>query len=235
MLKSLLILCEEWFGPGYYHIIIEIGLVFAVYQLFTTRPKRPKTANSNLSEKERQQLIDDWKPEPLTPDYDNEDLETERIRTVEGSPGLEITLNGKKCLNFGSFNFLSFLNHEDLRTAAKDGIRKYGVGSCGPRGFFGTFDAHLDLEKKLAEFIGVEEAILYSYGFATIASAIPAYSKTGDIIYVDEEACFAIQQGIKASKSKVRYYRHNDMDHLESLLISRCRRQEKSESGQSNT
>ena len=57
MLKSLLILCEEWFGPGYYHIIIEIGLVFAVYQLFTTRPKRPKTANSNLSEKERQQLI----------------------------------------------------------------------------------------------------------------------------------------------------------------------------------
>ena len=40
---------------------------------------------------------------------------------------------------------------------------------------------------------------IFSYGFATIASAIPAYSKTGDIIYVDEEACFAIQQGIKES------------------------------------
>ena len=85
----------------------------------------------------------------------------ERIRTVDGSPGLEITLNGRKCLNFGSFNFLSFLDHEDLRVAAKDGIRKYGVGSCGPRGFFGTFDAHLDLEKKIAAFIGVEEAILH--------------------------------------------------------------------------
>ena len=57
MLKSLLILFEEWLGPGYYHIVIEIGLVVAVYQLFTTRPKRPKTSNSNLSEKERQQLI----------------------------------------------------------------------------------------------------------------------------------------------------------------------------------
>ena len=57
MLKSFLILLEEWLGPGYYHIVIEIGLIFAVYQLFTTRPKRPKTANSILSEKERQQLI----------------------------------------------------------------------------------------------------------------------------------------------------------------------------------
>ena len=69
------------------------------------------------------------------------------------------------------------------------------VGSCGPRGFFGTFDAHLDLENKLASFLGVEETILYSYGFSTIASAIPAYAKTGDVIFVDEKASFAIQQG----------------------------------------
>jgi serine palmitoyltransferase len=57
------------------------------------------------------------------------------------------------------------------------------VGSCGPRGFYGTVDVHLDLEQELAKFLGAEEAIIYSYGFSTIASAIPAYSKRGDIIF----------------------------------------------------
>ncbi len=69
---------------------------------------------------------------------------------------------------------------------AKKTIYKYGVGSCGPRGFYGTVDVHLELEKELAVFMGCEEAVLYSYGFATIASAIPAYAKRGDVIFVDK-------------------------------------------------
>ena len=81
-------------------------------------------------------------------------------------------------------------------------VRKYGVGACGPRGFYGTIgklcymnqvnrcydntvcvDIHLDLEKKFAEFLNYEEAILYSFGYATISSAIPAYSTRTDIIF----------------------------------------------------
>ncbi|KTG31907.1 hypothetical protein cypCar_00016845 [Cyprinus carpio] len=63
-----------------------------------------------------------------------------------------------------------------------------------------------------------EEAIIYSYGFATIASAIPAYSKRGDIIFVDEAACFSIQKGLQASRSFVKHFKHNDMEDLERLL-----------------
>ena len=63
-------------------------------------------------------------------------------------------------------------------------FRKFGVGSCGPRAFYGTADVHVHLEEKLAEFLGTEQAILYSYGFSTVASAIPAYAKKGDIIFV---------------------------------------------------
>merc|ERR1712113_622578 len=191
MIGALLSYLEGVLGPGYYHIIFEIGLILVVYRLFTVRPKR-SYSNIKLSPKERQQLIDEWEPEPLTPDSGDEDS-----RIVQSAPGLEVTLDDKKCLNFASFNFLSFLGNSKIAQAAKSGIRKYGVGSCGPRGFFGTFDAHLDLESKIAEFIGVEEAILYSYGFSTIASAIPAYSKAGDVIFADEEVSFAIQQGIR--------------------------------------
>lgn len=73
-----------------------------------------------------------------------------------------------------------------MKDVAKSTIFKYGVGSCGPRGFYGTVDVHLSLERELAAFMNCEEAVLYSYGFATIASAIPAYAKRGDIIYADK-------------------------------------------------
>ncbi|MGH0183420.1 UNVERIFIED_CONTAM: hypothetical protein FKN15_020432 [Acipenser sinensis] len=79
-------------------------------------------------------------------------------------------------------------------------------------------DVHLELEERLAKFMRTEEAIIYSYGFATIASAIPAYSKRGDIVFVDEAACFSIQKGLQASRSNIKYFKHNDMDDLERLL-----------------
>ena len=95
-------------------------------------------------------------------------------------------------------------------------------------------DVHLELENRLAKFVGKEEAILYSYGFAAISSAIPAYSKRRDIIFwyarallnfvmvmlhsSDEGVCFPIQKGLAVSRSKLKFFRHNDMDHLEQLL-----------------
>uniref|UniRef100_H2ZH95 Serine palmitoyltransferase 1 n=1 Tax=Ciona savignyi TaxID=51511 RepID=H2ZH95_CIOSA len=123
-----------------------------------------------------------------------------------------------QCKNFASLNFLGFAENARIINSASGCVSKYGVGSCGPRGFYGTFDVHLDLEKRIAEFTGTECAIIYSYGFATVASAIPAYSKRGDVLFVDEASCFAIQKGVHASRSKVIYFKHNDMDDLESKL-----------------
>uniref|UniRef100_A0A673IIL8 Serine palmitoyltransferase 1 n=1 Tax=Sinocyclocheilus rhinocerous TaxID=307959 RepID=A0A673IIL8_9TELE len=148
---------------------------------------------------------------------------TEKVREVHYTvlffyrpPSHRIIVNGKECINFASFNFLGLLDSERLK--ALSSLKKYGVGTCGPRGFYGTFDVHLELEERLAKFMRTEEAIIYSYGFATIASAIPAYSKRGDIVFVDEAACFSIQKGLQASRSFVKYFKHNDMEDLERLL-----------------
>lgn len=84
----------------------------------------------------------------------------------------------------GTNNFLGLLEEDEIREKAIKCLRKYGVGSCGPRGFYGTLDVHLELEERLAKFMDMEEAVVYSYAFSTIASAIPAYSKRGDIIFV---------------------------------------------------
>lgn len=84
--------------------------------------------------------------------------------------------------------------------------------------FFRSKDVHLDLEAKIAEFLNVEEAVLYSYGFSTVASTIPAYSKKGDIIFADESVNFAIQKGLLASRSSIVYFKHNDPSDLKRLL-----------------
>ncbi|XP_068618392.1 serine palmitoyltransferase 1 [Battus philenor] len=121
-------------------------------------------------------------------------------------------------LNVGATSFLCLDKEEEIMENAIKSLHKYGVGSCGPRGFYGTIDVHLELEERLAKFLEVEETCVYSYGFSTIASAIPAYAKKGDIIFADKAIWFAIQKGIEASRSEVRYFEHNDAKDLERLL-----------------
>jgi serine palmitoyltransferase len=78
----------------------------------------------------------------------------------------------------------------------------------------------MDLENDIADFLGTEAAILYSQGFSTISSVIPAFCKRGDIIVADRSVNFAIQKGIQISRSTVRWFDHNDLNSLEEVLIS---------------
>uniref|UniRef100_A0A8C5LLX5 Serine palmitoyltransferase 1 n=1 Tax=Leptobrachium leishanense TaxID=445787 RepID=A0A8C5LLX5_9ANUR len=199
-----------------YHLILEGILILWIIRLIFSKTYKLQE-RSDLTEKEKEELIDEWHPEPLVPPL-SKDHPALNYSIVSGPPSHKIIVNGKECINFASFNFLGLLDNDRVKSAALASLKKYGVGTCGPRGFYGTFDVHLDLEDRLAKFMRTEEAIIYSYGFATIASAIPAYSKRGDILFVDEASCFAIQKGLQASRSNIKYFRHNDMKHLEMLL-----------------
>lgn len=122
-----------------------------------------------------------------------------------------------------SFNFLGLLNNEEIKESALSALRKYGVGSCGPPGFYGTLDVHIELEKSIADFLNVDASIIYSQGFSCISSAIPAFAKRGDYVVVDDACGLAIQKGVAISRSNVSYFKHNDMKDLENLLISICK------------
>jgi serine palmitoyltransferase len=76
----------------------------------------------------------------------------------------------------------------------------------------------MDLEAKIAQFMGTPDSILYSYGLATVSSVIPAFCKRGDLILADEGVNWGIQNGLFLSRSTVRYFKHNDMASLEALL-----------------
>ncbi|KAL3317320.1 Serine palmitoyltransferase 1 [Cichlidogyrus casuarinus] len=121
-----------------------------------------------------------------------------------------------------TFNLLNLVDDVTLKTVTKTAMKHYGVGACGPRGFYGTFDSHLKFETEMEKFLNVEEVILYSYGFSTMASAIPSYAKRTDIIFADELVNQAIYQGLIASRSTIKFFKHNDLDHLEKLLAAQA-------------
>ena len=85
----------------------------------------------------------------------------------------------------------------------------------------------MDLERNISQFLGTENTIIYSQGFSTISSVIPAFCKRGDIIVADRGVNFAIHKGIQISRSTVRWYDHNDMNSLEVVMNSVTREMKK--------
>lgn len=199
----------------YYAICLEIALFISVIWLIFYKSKNGRR---KFSPEQQRDIIAKYEPEPLVPPTDNNHPAL-NPKIILSKVGKRINIEGHDCLNLATHNYLGLLDDDKIEMEAMKTLRKYGVGSCGPRGFYGTVDVHLDLEERLAKFMNMEEAILYSYAFSTIASAIPAYSKKNDIIFADEQVNFAIQKGMDASRSTIYYFKHNDMEDLERLLM----------------
>lgn len=128
-------------------------------------------------------------------------------------------------MNLASYNFYNFTSNESLKEKAIQTLRTYGVGPCGPPGFYGTQDVHIKTEADVATFLGTAACIIYAQAFSTISSVIPAFSKRGDIIVADKGVSYAIRKGIQISRSTVRWYEHNDMEDLERVLEKVTREQ----------
>jgi len=121
-------------------------------------------------------------------------------------------------VQLSTYNFLGLRKHPTILQAAAEVIEAFGVGSCGPRGFYGTLEPHLQLETDIAAFMGAEAAILYSFGSTTISSVIPAFAKPTDVLVMDEGINYNAQQGAALSRANIKWFRHNDMAHLEEVL-----------------
>lgn len=126
--------------------------------------------------------------------------------------------NGKTIANYSSYNIFNLVGNEYIKDRAIQTLRTYGVGPCGPPGFYGTQDVHMKSETDIAAFLGVPACIVYAQAFQTISAVIPAFAKRGDIIVADRGCNYAIQKGLEISRSTIRWYEHNDMEDLERVL-----------------
>ena len=140
------------------------------------------------------------------------------FRMIESDQDTEVIISGKKVLMFGSNAYLGLTNHPKVKEAAIDAIKKYGTGCAGSRFLNGTLDLHIQLEKRLAEFVGKEEAIIYSTGFQVNLGVVSCLTGREDYILWDELDHASIIEGHRLSYSTKLKYKHNDMESLEKQL-----------------
>lgn len=144
------------------------------------------------------------------------------FRCIESGQSTEVMMSGKKVLMFGSNSYLGLTDDPRVIQAAVEATQKYGTGCAGSRFLNGTLDLHLELEKELAEFVGKEDAIIYSTGFQVNLGVVSCVTDRNDYVICDELDHASIVEGRRLSFSTILKYKHNDMDALEKEL-QKCR------------
>ena len=140
------------------------------------------------------------------------------FRAISSEQDTEVLMNGKKVLMFGSNSYMGLTNHPKVIEAAVEATRKYGTGMAGSPFLNGTLTIHKDFEAKIADFIGKEDAMIYSTGFGVNLGVVSTLTGREDYILTDEQDHASIIEGRRLSFSNCFKYKHNDMASLESML-----------------
>lgn len=162
--------------------------------------------------------LDDCFSRPVTGVCGRTVLCLDRV-TDDYCQSFRLTGTTTRALNISAYNYLGFAqSHGGCADAVEESIRRYGVSSYGSRLGAGSLDLHSQAEKLVARFVGHEEAVIISMGFATNSTTIPAIAGPGSLIISDEFNHSSIRFGARLSGAHIRQYKHNDMNELENLL-----------------
>ena len=138
-------------------------------------------------------------------------------RIIESAQGAEITVKGRKVLNFCANNYLGLSSHPDLIKAAHKTIDERGYGLSSVRFICGTQDIHKELEQKISTFLGMDDTILFSSCFDANGAVFEPLLGEQDAIITDALNHASIIDGIRLCKAQRWIYRHGDMSNAEGL------------------
>ncbi len=141
----------------------------------------------------------------------------ERVITSQQSAEIKVS-TGDEVVNFCANNYLGLANHPDLIEAAKEGVDQYGFGLASVRFICGTQDVHKELERRIAEFLGTEDTILYAACFDANGGLFETLLDKECAVISDQLNHASIIDGIRLSKAARYRYLHNDMADLERCL-----------------
>lgn len=142
------------------------------------------------------------------------------IRTLSSAQGAWLQVDGRRVLNFCSNNYLGLANHPRLLEAAARAMRTHGIGPAAVRSIAGTMDLHVELDKRMAAFKGVEAAITFQSGFAANLGVLPALVGKEDVIFSDELNHASIIDGSRLSGANIVRYKHCDPADLGKVIAA---------------
>jgi glycine C-acetyltransferase len=140
------------------------------------------------------------------------------IRTIGSAQEAWVTVDGRRVLNFCANNYLGLANHPKMKEAAKKAIDEFGVGPGAVRSIAGTMTLHKELERRLAEFKQVEDAISFQSGFNANLAVIPALVGRGDVVFSDELNHASIIDGCRLSRARIVRFEHRNPDSLREVI-----------------
>jgi len=137
---------------------------------------------------------------------------------LDETEGTEVTIGDKRLIMIGSNNYLGLTTHPKVREAAIEATRQFGTSCTGSRFLNGTLAWHLDLEKRLAEYMGKEAALVFSTGYQVNVGTISSLIGRDDYVITDKDDHASIVDGCRLSFGTMKRFRHNNMEHLERVL-----------------
>src|SRR4051812_32154091 len=140
------------------------------------------------------------------------------FRVLEGPARPVVEMEGAERIMLGSNNYLGLTGDERVIAGARDALERYGPALTGSRLLNGTLDLHLQLEAELAEWMGTEDAIVFTTGYQANVGCLSTILSPGDTVIVDSGDHASIMDGVAMSRAKVRPFRHNRIDKLERHL-----------------
>jgi 8-amino-7-oxononanoate synthase len=140
------------------------------------------------------------------------------FQALSDSEGTIATFKGRKVVMIGSNNYLGLTTHPKVKQAAMEAIDKFGTSCTGSRFLNGTLQFHLELDRRLAEFVGKEAALVFPTGYQTNVGTISAIVQKGDYVIIDKDDHASIVDGCMMSRGEMKRFNHNDPNSLDVVL-----------------
>ncbi|MCS6835063.1 MAG: pyridoxal phosphate-dependent aminotransferase family protein [Anaerolineae bacterium] len=140
------------------------------------------------------------------------------FRALSDSEGVTATFEGKDVVMLGSNNYLGLTTDPRVKQAAAEALARYGTSVTGSRFLNGTLELHKELERRLARFVGMEAALVFSTGYQTNVGTLTAILGKGDVAILDKDAHACVVDGVMMSRGEMKRFKHNDLDDLERVL-----------------
>ena len=137
---------------------------------------------------------------------------------AEKQNGTRVTVEGKEMVMLASNEYLGLYDHPKVIEAGTKALKEWGAGTMGARSANGGRRFHLELEERLADFLGKEACHVSSAGYLSCMSSITGFAQRGDVVLVDKNMHSSVWDGIRLSMAEVERFSHNRPEHLRSLI-----------------